>query len=424
MILAEHTRRMSGYSLWVLFFMLAWFAIGSYSQCALSPALKSFIVLKGQGAAGLHDRLKIFLGVGNLAAFLQARVVPEPPCVMLTYWHNHGHHLDCDTNRTWSLYYNLSLQDSEHTAILTVYPDTTGYQIVGGSNKKSKPKKGKRPVVPQAKKEEKVPPKQAAILDEFKQVLSLKKVGRPFIWIFETNWLRVCLRLQLLISSMNLVPAPTPQYCPHDHGWVSRYTKANNLNALCNFVDFTWPTYILALRHLFLTATNLTAQCYVYMHLRRTDMVKDCDSSIEGVVAYVRCILQNVSLPLVFFTDGTPAYAAKLANELHKVYPYPVIYGDSILEPWSRGDNYLRYAVSLAVRQHSIAALERHRLHCKPCKEPLNLSSVAEDYNPLKLVDIAFVFQRPVCSHRAIDGAMGSRCHTQCPDYMRHPLRQ
>ena len=400
--------------------MLAWFAVGGYSQCAVSLALKSFIVVKGQGAAGIQDRLKIFLGVGNLAGFLQARVVPEAPCVMLTKWHNRHIPLECDRNRTWSTYYNLSFQDHSRTAILAAYPeDTTGYQIVGGPVKVSPPKRGKRPMMKQAKKEEKIPAKQAAILNQFKQVLALKNAGRPFIWMFEAHYLRLCTRLNILISSLKLLPAPTPKYCPHDHGWVSRYARARN--SLCDVVDFTWPTRVLALRDSFLTATNLTAQCYFYLHLRRSDMVQDCDSSIEGLVVYVRCVLQDVSLPLVFFTDGSLAYAAQLTNALHKVYPYPIIHGDPILEPWSGGDNYFTYAAALAIKQHSLAAMERHRWHCKPCNAPLNLSHVHEDYDPLPVVSVAYAFPPPLCSHRGVDGASGSRCHTQCPHYRPNP---
>lgn len=151
----------------------------------------------------------------------------------------------------------------------------------------------------------------------------------------------------------------------------------------CPPVRFRESSLVATLAEDFLNMTGPIAT----VHVRRTDNVARCNSSVPMVVNKIECDLRHESaLPrtLVLFTDEIdPAYLGNLKASLEAAFVpgrfERVHYGDARLQSLvaarrdpssSVVDNYLVYEVSLAVRRraHHDLDIDRHK-HCTKCSK-------------------------------------------------------
>jgi len=118
-----------------------------------------------------------------------------------------------------------------------------------------------------------------------------------------------------------------------------------------------------------------------------------CDTSVLGVLDYVKCILSKVlpctsprlSQPLLVFTDETDgAYVAALMKELSREISNSVIHADPALlelineampDVKSHPDNFLVYNVGKVLQFGAWRRLARRGLQgwedCRPCSRDL-----------------------------------------------------
>lgn len=151
----------------------------------------------------------------------------------------------------------------------------------------------------------------------------------------------------------------------------------------CPPVRFAESSLVATLAHDFLELTGPIAT----VHVRRTDNVARCNSSVPMVVNKIECdLVGDRTLPrtLVFFTDDIdPAYLGNLKASLEAAFVpgrfERVHYGDARLQSLVAAssahsspfpDNYLVYEVSLAVRRraHRDLDIDRHK-HCTKCSK-------------------------------------------------------
>ena len=117
---------------------------------------------------------------------------------------------------------------------------------------------------------------------------------------------------------------------------------------------------------------DTTRWLYV-LHVRRTDTVFRCDTSVPAVQNYLRCpaarFNETANHKLVFFTDESdPKYLRALTSTLSKMprWGAGVIHGDQIIRDHidnheDREDNYLVYSVASLLMSHAdeLYAMER-----------------------------------------------------------------
>ena len=117
------------------------------------------------------------------------------------------------------------------------------------------------------------------------------------------------------------------------------------------------PTAGTALADALILAANLTAG-FDLVHVRRTDLVRTCDTSPQSIMRVLRCKFDRGPLngtigmlPLVLFSDeANPSYLTELRRALARDFAH-VTFGDELarrLRP--AADNYIVYSALLVLK--------------------------------------------------------------------------
>lgn len=124
----------------------------------------------------------------------------------------------------------------------------------------------------------------------------------------------------------------------------------------------------------FMASQGLQAQDFYTLHIRRTDS-NECDTGHAHVLRYVNCSIGNDPRAVVIFTDErNKDYIGALLGGIKRFAAgRRTIHGDPVLRQMvvsavNGTDNYLVYAVGMAVQQMAKRRLElRRKIHCREC---------------------------------------------------------
>jgi len=225
----------------------------------------------------------------------------------------------------------------------------------------------------------------ADITENYCQVVNLASQGKPFIWYLYAYFYAVGFRrLWSLVS-------PRIERCNFKG---KSWRETINQCSVERPIVFKASPQVLQLRDAFLGLSHMTLGAYITLHVRRISTyggAAKCDTSVEGVVEYVRCLITSklpldgkaLSQPLVLFSDETnQTYLDSLLQGLSEHARTPVIHGDPLVQRiidetlpdvQENPDNFLVYCVGKAIQFGAWRRLSRRGLlgweDCRPCQQ-------------------------------------------------------
>eukprot|EP00670_Eutreptiella_braarudii_P024586 CAMPEP_0174376104 /NCGR_PEP_ID=MMETSP0811_2-20130205/117043_1 /TAXON_ID=73025 ORGANISM="Eutreptiella gymnastica-like, Strain CCMP1594" /NCGR_SAMPLE_ID=MMETSP0811_2 /ASSEMBLY_ACC=CAM_ASM_000667 /LENGTH=171 /DNA_ID=CAMNT_0015526983 /DNA_START=145 /DNA_END=659 /DNA_ORIENTATION=+ len=150
-----------------LFWVCCMPTLGLGGACLPNITAPSFIEIGAQGRGGLGDRMAVLGGLGCLAGYLGAQLIPAPPVEMLNKYHNHDKPVDAHLD--WSHYLNFTFRDGT-----LVFNSTSAAARVKGIQ----------------------------TVSSFKEALDLHFAGKPFLWKYKERYYASRERLQNQINAI------------------------------------------------------------------------------------------------------------------------------------------------------------------------------------------------------------------------------
>ena len=233
-----------------------------------------------QSRWGMSDRLSLLNSLGKVAETLCACINIDLPAYHLTSLHNHGNRIPYSTK--WDAYFNLTFASDHTPALCKPHARTNMTQSHLVSNSATH------------------------TVSNFTAALELASAGTAIDW---TTSISSCGSLREYVSRLS----------PQPHGEL--------------VVSWSPITYALADA---LSKEASLRSGFDFVHIRRTDRARFCNTSAVIVNDVLRCTFQqrglNRTLPLVVFTDETDtAYLSALTRALRPSFHRGILLGDSIL---------------------------------------------------------------------------------------------
>jgi hypothetical protein len=275
------------------------------------------IIYTNSWRAGLNDRTSIIKSMANLAAYLCATLEFPLPLASLTPRHNGNNNVS--SSLVWDDFLvvatvedpNVTSKQKQSLLLLRDLKDELNN--ITESQKYSSMQWIKV-----------VSNNASNVVSEFDFVYSTITTAddytKPFVWFFELNWYKVRDSLANHFKTLRLINPPfisklKPSciYCI-----IKQSPRAKKIS------DYLWNVLVTDTEHL---ARNATMG---YLHIRRTDTAKQCNTTLDRIRSYLECSLMDVSgnVTLLLGTDEKdPNYIAGIQhiveNELsggHKLF--------------------------------------------------------------------------------------------------------
>ena len=384
-------------------FFLAFARPGTAGSCTPCSSYNSTIVLRNQKPrAGLHDRFIIMYHAQALANFLCARLAIGPPSRLLSRRHNN----DVGVNHSWwwGRYFAWDLVKEIDSIDWNGEPrEQCNRSAATPNGNRTRDIEGAAYLCSL---------NATAAQEHAAQAEALVREGRTFVWDISVNWWhmerslrygvelpmfgdaiadelsttmssRLRLARQLEPSAELGEPDPNSLYVGYPRlrtGGCFYHTQPGEDVALAD----PWRPEILASfeSHLVadLAATarralGVAPQSLYTLHVRRSDTMPACNTSVVSVVEHMRCSDRGWSKPgsggdvLLVFTDETdPHYIEMLTTSLGHLPRWAgrVRHGDAIVRSVmandaDRGDNYLLYMVESLLAWGAARSFELRR---------------------------------------------------------------
>ena len=351
------------------------------------------IIYTNSWRAGLNDRISIIADMVNLAGYLCATLEFPLPSASLTPRHNGN--TDVSPSLVWDDFLLVAavedpyVTSQQEPSLLLLRDLKDELNNITKSQKYSN------------EQWIKVVSKNAStVVSEFDFVYSTITTAdentKHFCWFFELNWYKVedsladhfkSMRLinhPLISRGLNKIP-PAPTSCIY--GITKKSPRAKKIS------DHLWNVLVtMDTEHL---ARNATMG---YLHIRRTDTTKQCNTTLDRIRSYLECSFMDVSgnVTLLLGTDEKdPNYIAGIQNivenELsrgHKLFHLDdwisreleliAIQKDDVTGEWNASsipvsylNNYHVYLFGKYISSKAVFKLEQRRTWCNDC-DPIN----------------------------------------------------
>ena len=308
--------------------------------CKPCDSYDSFVVLSGQGIAGMSDRVFAMSGAALLATSLCARLIYPSPADVLTTSHNGG--APVDPAWGWDRYLQLGLLPDGQPVIA---PPGAELQAVAGATT--------------------IHSQRGQVAGNYTQVASLPG---PFVWHIDENYYRWFTQLPPLGCDGDQAILPDSEEKEHPMNWAEWSMPPSTVvqELACDTRD----------------ALGTTPDTQHSLHVRRDDTVYRCNTTVAAVVEHIKACDATWSTPdpwdavLVLFTDETDqGYLNELMAALSELPRWGgrVRHGDKAiaeqLSEQDKADNYRVYSVAADLMATSARYFELHRCHgTAPCE--------------------------------------------------------
>ena len=305
--------------------MLRWvvvLAVASGQRCLLQPrpcaVRENVLVLRNQTEAGLGDRQYLFSKIALWADALCAHLVVDDPSTMLAPVHNDG--LRVPESRQWSDYFFATTGDGDEL-FKNLSAVTEDHEVIYRAN--------------------------------FQELLERK---RKFVWYLDESF----------------YPGLMPKKVPQVWNLVENELK-NCTRPLVRMLNVDQNPLAMEALRAFQIKTPIDKKKkrdkapLVTLHVRRTDSIFKCDTSVPLVVAGVACAIRekftNFARPFHFllFTDDTDATYLESLKHALTVDAFPdstFVHGDPIVTSILKSagyahDNYLTFLTERPLRRQA-----------------------------------------------------------------------
>jgi len=313
--------------------------------CKRCDSYDSVVVLSGQWVAGMSDRVSIMSGAALLATSLCARLImPSPANALLQLSTGHNGGAPVDPSWGWERYLQLGW-----------LPD--GQSVIARPGEELQHITSRATVINS---------KYGEVADNYTHVASLPG---QFVWYIDDNYYHWSAQLPPLGCDGDQVVLPDAVEKQHP----------------MNSAEWSLPpsTFVQDIACDTRDALGTTPDTMHAVHVRRTDTVNRCNTSVAAVVEHIKACdatwntLDPRGAFLVLFTDETEqVYLDELVAALSELPRWGgrVRHGDrAIFEQLSeqdKTDNFLVYAVAADLMATSSRYFEVHRCHgTAPCED-------------------------------------------------------
>ena len=362
--------------------------------------------LRPFAVAGLTDRYYQIRLLANIAGSLCAKLDVGRPCDYLDPIHNRPHGpLRCEV--PFSRFFELTLIDGRRAALTSISNMSASGRYLLRTDR--------HPV---------------NVTAVYERAASLLKRGVRFIWSWELGDNELISALRRAFGSPWSLPrhsredagqhlwlaggplAPNvwgyPWHVPGAQQRLELRSKESSSQHACSYVSSRPSQIVLAIKNRTLARLDLQAGRFWAIHLRRGDATSACDTRASTILNWLNCSSTLAGafaifpelLPAILFTDESqPTYARTLTHEMMtstaqlmaapvQAEPGPTsgtarfsaaLHADPYIRACvaevnsdAQQDNFLIFAVGLAVQSEAYAKFERRRqFECTPCARPL-----------------------------------------------------
>lgn len=297
-----------------------------YNTFVHHEKMNNLVVLDVNREAGLSDMTSVIQHIGNIAFFLDARLMIPPPYKKLTPKHNNNKRIDMGVVWEDMMYFN----------------DPGGNNIVVSGH------------------EPNVRYSHTVVLNHARDVVAQFNTLRhmrgkeSFKWILRVNYYEFREQLEREFKKQNDILLP------------------NVLNFGTHYITVVPSKKVLDVVGELKATTN---KRIITVHIRRGDATNECDTRLETLETYFECEIPKYNTTgrpfIYYFTDEhDPAYRAGLANLLSR-YSDQVHDLDDIVVKKLDGtnNNYMVFMVESTLSNDTIHLVRRRHSSCRQCNK-------------------------------------------------------